>query len=217
MTSTITPVRGAAEPRTAQRVRVAIVDEYPAHVEGVARAIADSSSMEVVMVASSGRDALAQIEQVGPDVVILEPWMRTGDGLALASILQRDHPEITVVALSRMWDDAHVAETMSAGIGTHLPKTTPLHDLPALVRQAARGAEMRPATNGHTGGRSPLTAREREVLRLAARGMSNAEIGRELFVSEQTVKFHLANTYRKLGVHNRTQASHEAARAGILG
>lgn len=217
MNGTTTPLGGAAAPRATQRLRVAIVDEYPAQVEGVARAITESSSMDVVLTASSGREALAQIDDVHPDVVILEPWMRTGDGMALASILHRDHPEVTVIALSRMWDEEHVAESMAAGIGTHLPKTTPLNDLPALVRQSARGAEMRPAMSGGSGGRASLTAREREVLRLAARGMSNAEIGRELFVSEQTVKFHLANTYRKLGVHNRTQASHEAARVGIIG
>ncbi len=217
MTSTITPTAGATAPDTPERLRVAIVDEYPAQMEGVAQVIAESSSMEVVMTATSGQDALAQLDDAHPDVVILEPWMRSGDGLALAAMLAREHPEITTIALSRMWDDAHVAETMSAGISTHLPKTTPLGDLPALVRQSALGAEMRPAGTGRTGGREALTAREREVLRLAARGMSNAEIGHELFVSEQTVKFHLANTYRKLGVHNRTQASHEAARAGMLG
>jgi DNA-binding NarL/FixJ family response regulator len=143
--------------------------------------------------------------------------MRSGDGLALAAVVSREHPEITIIALSRLWDDGHVAESLGAGMAAHLPKTTPLDDLPALIRQATRGAEMRPASAMRSPVRTQITARERDVLRLAARGLSNVEIGRELFVTEQTVKFHLANIYRKLRVRNRTQASHAAAQAGMLG
>lgn len=199
------------------RLRVAIVDEYPAQVEGMTRVIDQSSSMEVVMTATSGGEALGKLPDAHPDVVVLEPWMRSGDGIAFAAQVAREHPEITLVALSRLWDDDHVAEGMQAGMVAHLPKTTPLDDLPALIRQSALGAEVRPAGSKAHALRTPLTTRERDVLRLAARGLSNVEIGRELYVTEQTVKFHLSNIYRKLGVTNRTQASHEAARAGILG
>ena len=198
-------------------MRVGIVDEYPAHVEGLARVINGASSMEVVLTATSGREAHAQIAESRPDVIVIEPWMRSGDGLALAAVVSREHPEITIIALSRLWDDGHVAESLGAGMAAHLPKTTPLDDLPALIRQATRGVEVRPASTMRSPVRPQMTARERGVLRLAARGLSNVEIGRELFVTEQTVKFHLANIYRKLGVRNRTQASHAAAQAGMLG
>ena len=201
----------------ATRMRVAIIDEYPAQIEGLARVIDQSTSMEVVMTATSGREALDKLPHARPDVVVMEPWMRAGDGIAFAAAVTREHPEITLVALSRLWDDDHVAESMGAGMAAHLPKTTPLEDLPALIRQSALGAELRPRGSGAATRRTPLTTRERDVLRLAARGLSNVEIGRELYVTEQTVKFHLSNIYRKLGVTNRTQASHEAARAGILG
>lgn len=200
-----------------QRLRVAIVDEYPAQVEGVAQVIGDSPTMEVVMTAGSGREALDEIDHANPDVVVVEPWMRSGDGMSFAAQAKREHPDITFIALSRLWDDDHVAESLGAGMAAHLPKTTPLDDLPALIRQTTLGAEVRPASSGAPAMRTPLTTRERDVLRLAARGLSNSDIGRELFVTEQTVKFHLSNIYRKLGVHNRTQASHEATRAGILG
>jgi DNA-binding NarL/FixJ family response regulator len=92
-----------------------------------------------------------------------------------------------------------------------------LNDLPALLRQAISGIEVRPPTNRSAGSQASLTNREREVLRLASQGMSNTDIAHDLFVTEQTVKFHLSNVYRKMGVHNRTEASHRAARAGILG
>lgn len=207
---------GVASP-SATRMRVAIVDEYPAQVEGVARVIGQSPSMEVVMTATSGLEALEKLPDAHPDLVVMEPWMRSGDGIAFAAHTAREHPDITLVALSRLWDDDHVSESMQAGIAAHLPKTTPLDDLPALIRQSALGAQMRPAGNRSPALRTPLTTRERDVLRLAARGLSNVEIGRELYVTEQTVKFHLSNIYRKLGVSNRTQASHEATRAGMLG
>lgn len=202
---------------TGDRMRVAIVDEYPGQVEGVARVIGQAASMEVVMTATSGHDALDMIDDAHPDVVVMEPWMRAGDGVEFAVRMAQEHPEITLIALSRLWDEDHVGESMGVGMAAHLPKTTPLDDLPALIRQAVNGAEVRPANSRMPAMRTPLTTRERDVLRLAARGMSNAEIGRDLYVTEQTVKFHLSNIYRKLGVANRTQASHEATRAGILG
>lgn len=203
--------------RGARQIRVAVIDEYPSQVDGVAHAIDQSSSMKTVLMASSGDDATAQLEQAHPDVVLVEPWMRSGDGIAFISRISMEHPEIPVIALSRLWDEQHVAESRAAGAVAHLPKTTDLNDLPALVRQVLAGIELHPPAVAGAALRSPLTAREREVLRLASKGMSNAEIARELFVTEQTVKFHLSNTYRKLGAHNRTEASHRAAQAGILG
>ncbi len=207
-----------AAPEPAERTtRVGIVDEYPAQVEGVARAIAEARGMQVVMTATSGKAALDAIREARPDVVIIEPWMRSGDGITCAAQIARDYPEITLVALSRLWDEDHVVESQSTGMVAHLPKTVDLNDLPALLRQAISGIEVRPPTNRSAGSQASLTNREREVLRLASQGMSNTDIAHELFVTEQTVKFHLSNVYRKMGVHNRTEASHRAARAGILG
>jgi DNA-binding NarL/FixJ family response regulator len=196
---------------------VAVVDEYPSQVDGVAHAIDQSSSMQTVLMAASGAEAADRLEGAHPDVVLVEPWMRSGDGIAFISRLNLEHPEIPVIALSRLWDEQHVAESRAAGAVAHLPKTIDLDDLPALVRQVLAGIELHPPVQSGAALRSPLTAREREVLRLAAKGLSNAEIAQELFVTEQTVKFHLSNTYRKLGAHNRTEASHRAAQAGILG
>jgi DNA-binding NarL/FixJ family response regulator len=199
------------------RIRVGVVDEYPSQVAGVVGAIDDSSTMRVSATAASGEQALTIMAANPPDVVLVEPWMRTGDGLAFITKLHQQHPTVAMVAYSRMWDDDHVAEARAAGAAAHIPKTTPVEDLPAILRQILAGAEVRPSGHAAVGAAGDLTTREREVLLLASRGMSNAEIADMLFVTEQTVKFHLSNIYRKLGVHNRTQASHRAARAGMLG
>lgn len=199
-----------------QRMRVAVIDEYPSQVEGVVQVIDGSPTMEVVITASSGHEALEKLDQAHPDVVLIEPRMRSGDGMSFAAQALREHPDITIIALSRLWDDDHVAESLGAGMAAHLPKTTPLDDLPALIRQTTLGAEVRPASSGGPAIRTPLTTRERDVLRLASRGLSNVDIGRELFVTEQTVKFHLQNAYRTLGARNGTEAAAIARRQGIL-
>ena len=217
MTSIMPRTQTPTDLRFEQPIRVAIVDEFPAHVMGLAQTIDRSPSLEVVATASSGAALLQRITETAPDVVIIEPWMRSGDGVACITRIAQEHPEIAIIALSRMWDDDHSAESRIAGAAAHLPKDTDLEDLPALVRQVVAGAEVRPAGQGATSRSSLLTEREREVLRLAARGQSNADIAHALFVTEQTVKFHLSNVYRKLGVHNRTEASHRAAQAGMLG
>jgi DNA-binding NarL/FixJ family response regulator len=91
-------------------------------------------------------------------------------------------------------------------------------DLAAMVRHIMEGGTVRPSTSSAAAlPQTDLTAREQEVLCLAARGHSNAAIADELFVTAQTVKFHLSNAYRKLGVHNRTEAAHRAARMGVCG
>lgn len=199
------------------RVDVAVVDEYPSQVAGVVNAVNASSAMRVALTADSGDQALAAMEQHAPDVVLIEPWMRAGDGLATIMKMHAQHPGMAIIAYSRMWDDDHVAEARAAGAAAHIPKTTPVDDLPAIVRQVLAGAEVRPSGSAARGSAGDLTAREREVLTLASRGMSNVQIADSLFVTEQTVKFHLSNIYRKLGVHNRTEASHRASRHGMLG
>ena len=217
MTSTATPDVATEHPQIDRRVRAGVVDEYPSQLAGTATALNHSSTIRGVMAATSGDEALARAEGAELDVLLIEPWMRTGDGIACISEFRTEHPEVTVVALSRLWDAEHVAESLAAGASAHIPKTTPLDDLAALIRQVRSGIAVHPPTATAGTGKSPLTAREREVLRLTAKGMANADIARELFVTEQTVKFHLSNVYRKLGAHNRTEASHRAAQAGILG
>lgn len=116
-----------------------------------------------------------------------------------------------------MWDSGHVARAFEAGASGFMRKDAGTDTPASLITYVKRGGMVRPASNGEATPGSDLTTREREVLRRAASGMSNREIGPALFVTERAVKFHLGNVYRKLGVHNRTEAAHAAATLGLLG
>lgn len=198
-------------------IQVGIVDEYPAQANGVAQALERAEGMGVGFVAGSGQAARHLIEADPPDVLIIEPWMRSGDGIELIEWVSVEYPEMAVIALSRLWDASHVEQAAAAGARAHLQKDTRPDDLPSIIRHVRAGAVMRPSGGEAVPGRAPLTARERDVLRLLASGLKNAQIARELFVTEQTVKFHVRNIFRKLGVETRTQAAYQAARLGITG
>lgn len=197
-------------------IRVGIVDEFPAHVRGVATALGSADGIGVAFLAANGAEARAKIEATEPDVLILEPWMRSGDGLELIAWVVSDYPDMAVIALSRMWDASHVDEATAAGVRAHLPKDTPTEDLPTIIRHVQAGAIMRPAAPARHSHQPLLTMRERDVVRLLAAGLKNSQIAKELFVTEQTVKFHVRNIFRKLGVDTRTQAAYQAARLGIV-
>jgi DNA-binding NarL/FixJ family response regulator len=196
--------------------RIAILDEYPVQALGVATALGASQSMRVVLSTASPATLREQLPALHVNALLLEPWMRNGDGIALVKEVSSAHPEVAVIALSRIWTPDHVNQALDAGARAYLSKEIRTADLAAMVRHIMEGGTVRPTT-AKALPQTDLTAREQEVLCLAARGHSNAAIADELFVTAQTVKFHLSNAYRKLGVHNRTEAAHRAARMGVCG
>lgn len=206
------------QPQVQPATRVAILDEYPVQALGVATALGASQSMRVVLSTVSPATLREQLPALHVDALMLEPWMRNGDGIAVIKEVTANHPDIAVIALSRIWTPDHVNQAFDAGARAYLSKEIRTVDLASMVRHIMEGGTVRPSTPETTVlPKSDLTAREQEVLCLAARGHSNAAIADELFVTPQTVKFHLSNAYRKLGVHNRTEAAHRAARLGVCG
>jgi DNA-binding NarL/FixJ family response regulator len=198
--------------------RVAILDEYPVQALGVATALGASQSMRVVLSTVSAAALLEQLPALHVNALLLEPWMRNGDGLEVIRVVSAAHPEVAIIALSRIWTPDHVNQALDAGARAYLSKEIRTADLAAMVRHIMEGGTVRPSASSAAAlPQTDLTAREQEVLCLAARGHSNAAIADELFVTAQTVKFHLSNAYRKLGVHNRTEAAHRAARMGVCG
>ena len=182
----------------------------------MATALGASPSMRVVLSTVSPATLLDQLGAAKVDALLLEPWMRNGDGLAVIKQVVAAQPDLAVIALSRIWTPDHVNQALDAGARAYLSKEIRTVDLAAMVRHIMEGGTVRPsATNALP--TTDLTAREQEVLCLAARGHSNAAIADEQFVTAQTVNFHLSNAYRKLGVHNRTEAAHRAARMGVCG
>jgi DNA-binding NarL/FixJ family response regulator len=200
-------------------LRVAIADEYPIFRAGLEAALEADPGMSVVVNAGTGTDLLEALESVAADVVLIEPWMRAGDGLPAVKDILAKHPETVVIALSRVWDGQRVSHLRELGVHGYLDKRTEPRDLPSVVRHVMAGGMVAPATatGSGRGMREALSPRELEVLALVADGLSNREIGDRLFVTEQTAKFHLANIFRKLGAKNRTEAARTAMHEGLIG
>lgn len=213
-------------------MRVAIADDHRLMLDGIKRALETAPDIEVVAEAMSGDEMLALLPNVSPDVVILDLRMPNGDGLDTLSRIRELHPGMKVIILSMFEDSEHIDQALQRGADGYVVKSINPLDLPSTIRQVVEGAvHLRgvstPAGDSgeQPGGSEPakvasgldvLTEREMSILRLVAEGLSNLDIANRLFVTEQTVKFHLSNIYRKLGVANRTEATRFAYRAKLI-
>jgi DNA-binding NarL/FixJ family response regulator len=207
-------------------LRVALADDHVLMLVGIRRTLERARDMCIVAEATTGRELLALVPAAAPDVVLLDLYMPGGDGLATLSALRERRPELTVIILSASEEQRDVDLAMAAGAAGYISKSIDPRDLPTTIRQIVEGAgrrrDNRPvgaarvqATGPDEAGRR-LSDRELAILRLVAEGLSNGEVGRRLGITEQTVKFHLANVYRKLGVANRTEATRVAHLSGLL-
>lgn len=211
-------------------LRVAIADDHRLMLDGIRRALETAPDITVVGEAMSGEEMLALVPQVNPDVVILDLRMPKGDGLSTLGHLRRDYPDLKVIILSMFDDPEHIDQALRQGAAGYVVKSINPLDLPSTVRQVVDGTVYHPgaraggddgsaaraeATNSGGSGIG-LTERELSILRLVAEGLSNLDIASRLYVTEQTVKFHLSNIYRKLGVGNRTEATRFAYRNGLI-
>ena len=186
----------------------------------VRRALADAEDIEIVGEVSVGSQVVPAVRETKPNVVLLDIRMPELDGLACLGRLREHDPTIAVVILSSYSDQAQMDAAREAGALGYIVKTVEPVDLAVVLRNALTsrsfevwGAEVSVTT---IAGTTVLSERETVVLEAVARGHSNREIGRQLWISEQTVKFHLRNVYRKLGVSSRTEAARFAYRAGIV-
>ncbi|MCB7136801.1 response regulator [Cellulosimicrobium marinum] len=208
-------------------VRVLVVDDHPVVRSGLVGLLAAEPDLDVVGEAEDGARAVALAAELAPDVVLMDLRMPVLDGVgATAQILGSARGAVTapdrprVVVLTTYETDADILRAVEAGATGYLLKDTPRDELVAGVRAAARGQTVLApsvATRLVTSVRGErLTDREVEVLRLVARGLSNAAVGRELFIAETTVKTHLLRVFGKLGVDDRTAAVTVAMERGYL-
>lgn len=193
------------------KLRICIADDHRLMLDGLRRALETVEDIEVVGVAQSGAEVMPLVEAEDPDIVLLDVHMPDVDGLACLRMIRERRPETKVVMLSASEDQARIAEALRDGASAYIGKRVNPSDLASALRQVAEGTVYhRPAVLEETGAGATdsagLTERERTILSAVARGLSTSAISRELWVSEKTVKFHLTNIYRKLGVHNRTAA-----------
>jgi DNA-binding NarL/FixJ family response regulator len=203
-------------------IKVMIVDDHPVVRAGLVGILAAEEDLDVVGEAASADEAVIVARALLPDVVLMDLRMPGGDGVAATAGVLAAAPAARVVVLTTYESDADILRAVEAGAAGYLLKDAARADLVAAIRAAARGETVLApsvATRLVDRMRRPqpadaLSPRELEVLRLVARGLSNADIGRELFISEATVKTHLLRTFAKLGVSDRTAAVTTALAAG---
>jgi DNA-binding NarL/FixJ family response regulator len=205
-------------------IRVLLADDHPVVRTGLTGMLAGEAGLEIVGEAGSGDEALAMARALRPDVILMDLRMPGGDGVSATRRIRAELPGTAVLVLTTFDTDADILRAVEAGAAGYLLKDLPRADLAAAIRAAARGETvLAPAVAGRlltrmrdgTAG-AALSRRETAVLGLAARGLTNAEIGRELFISEATVKTHLARAAAKLGVAGRTAAVARAMQLGAL-
>ena len=203
------------------RTPVLIVEGRPL-VRSAVAALLNERSFDVVAAVGSGAAALALLETQPDLLVLLSLHLQDMDGLACLRTISQQYTEARVVVFSISTEDADVRSALDEGATVVVHETAEPEDLLTALRQAVRRSvffQQRASDPiGERGqrGAAGLTRRELQVLRLAAEGLSNAEIASSLWLAEQTVKFHLSNIYRRLGVGNRTEATRYAYRNGLI-
>jgi DNA-binding NarL/FixJ family response regulator len=217
----------AAKP---SKIRIVIVDDHPIVREGLRRLLGLEADMEVVGQADNGRSALDLVEDVRPDILLLDLKLPGMDGLAVLQTLHHGPHKTRIVVLTASEDKNEWVQAMKLGCSGIVVKQTQPELIVKSIRKVHSGeiwldshttaAVMRQfATPGNGKGigreRSPLSAREREIVALVAQGYKNKEMAEKMFISEQTVKNHLHNIFDKLGVSDRLELALYAIHKGL--
>jgi len=208
-------------------ITLLVVDDHPVVRDGLRGMFESAPGFRVLGEASNGVEAVERAAALDPDVVLMDLRMPGGGGVEAIARLTRDGARAKVLVLTTYDTDSDTLPAIEAGATGYLLKDAPRDELFTAVRAAAQGRTvLSPAVASRlvsavrtpgTPGNESLSAREREVLALVAKGTSNREIARELFISEATVKTHLTHLYAKLGVNDRAAAVAVAYDRGILG
>ncbi len=206
-----------------ENVRLLIADDHPVVRAGLRDMLSDEPGLEVVGEASDGAEALASVEKLDPDIVLMDLRMPGVDGVEAITSITAGHPGTRILVLTTYDSDADILRAIEAGATGYLMKDTPREELYESILATARGEPvLAPTVTSRLMKkmREPesekLSDRETEVLASVARGLSNREIARSLHLSEATVKTHLIHVFNKLGVADRTAAVTVALERGVL-
>jgi DNA-binding NarL/FixJ family response regulator len=200
-------------------MRALIVADHPLAAEAIRRELRHAAAFHAVGVADGRHPCTEAVATAAPHVVVIDQMADQARTLARLREARTAAPAAKVVLLTTLLQDEPLAEATAAGAHAAISRSLRPGAVGVFVREVARGNVFHAFTPPETPadvGSAGLTPREHEILRLMATGASNAAIASKLWVTEQTVKFHLSNVYRKLSVANRTQASHYARTHGLL-
>ena len=205
-----------------EQIKVLIADDHPLIIAGIRRTIEHVEDMTVVGEARTGSELMELVHRRVPDVVLMDLKMPGVAGVEAIETIRRQWPRVTLVVLSACDDRPVIDAALRAGASAYVLKSAHTVDVASVVRQASSGAVFHaPAAAAPVLGMAPtperptLTQRERSILSAISSGRTTAAISRELWISEHTIKFHLTNIYRKLGVANRAGAIRYAMEHGI--
>ncbi len=215
-------------------IRIVIADDHEIVREGMKKWLALEDDIEVVGEAGDGREVLERVQELEPDVLLLDLRMPNLDGLAALQALQQANRSTRVIVLTASEDKNEFVQAMKLGCsGIVLKQTAPdliiksirkvnageiwldSHTTAAVMRQFSSPIDMAPTGQSKTRERSPLSQREREIVALVAQGYKNKEMAEKMFISEQTVKNHLHNIFDKLGVSDRLELALYAIHKGL--
>jgi DNA-binding NarL/FixJ family response regulator len=201
------------------RLKLLIADDHRLMLEGIRLALADAGDIEIVGETSAGTQVLPLVRQTSPDVVLLDLRMPGMDGLRCLELLGQRHPNVKTVVLSGSEEPDVIEAAFKRGAAAFILKRIDPLDLAPVIRHALDGTVFHPVDTSPASAEVPdsgLTQREADILRALAEGLSNKQIARQFWLSEQTIKFHLTNIYRKLGVSSRTEAVRHAYENGLI-
>ena len=207
----------------ADRIRVLVVDDHKVVRKGLHTFIAVNDDIELIGEAGNGEEAIEQVAALDPDVVLMDLKMPVMDGPTAIGRIRANHPDVQVVALTSFDDESMAQRALEAGAIGFLFKDAEEDELISAIRLAAKGrgvvapeavrALIDRASDDY---QLHLTDREREILSMLARGLTNPQIAERLMISVSTVNFHVHNILDKLGAKTRTEAVTIAVREGLI-
>ena len=205
------------------RIRIILVDDHAIVRQGLASLLLDVEDVEVVGQADDGKAALTVVDRLAPDVVLMDIVMTEMDGADATAAIRAKRPGARILALSGSDVRSRILAALRAGALGYVSKTAPKDELVAAIRNVYHGRPVIPAgmaarlleDYSPMPTPEPLTRREKEILKLVAKGLSNQEVAATAGISEATIRTHVGNIFGKLGVNNRVEATLCALRDGL--
>lgn len=203
-------------------IRVGLVDDHPIVLDGIALVLEDAEDVSVVSRSSSAREAQMAFREEDVDVLVIDLELPDRSGLQLLEEIKREHPNVGVVVFTAYGGRERISRALETGADSYVLKGTSSSELLTAIRAVAQGEHYLPNAIAseligslRRSGRERLTERERQIVKLLARGLSNKAIADELHITERTVKFHVSEILARLGASNRAHAVTVARDLGL--